>query len=214
MSDHDLNAKNQDVEQQDLSDVVVEDVIEKTAEDGVTDKMAEEGVIVDSVEQRVVELERALSESQAKVAAQKDGVLRGKAEVENMRRRVAMDVEKAHKFALNKFANELLPVVDNLERAINAIDKDDQQFKSVIEGLEMTLTSFISALDKSGVKQVNPVGQQFNPELHQAMTMIEVPGAEPNSVIDVMQKGYELNGRLLRPAMVVVSKGAPLDTKA
>jgi molecular chaperone GrpE len=193
MSDQNLNAKNQEVE---------------------SDETPEEAVIVDSVEQRIIELEKALAESQAMVASQKDGVLRGKAEVENMRRRVAMDVEKAHKFALNKFANELLPVVDNLERALTAIDKDDQQFKSITEGLEMTLSSFTNALDKSGVKLINPVGELFNPELHQAMTMIEVPGAEPNSVIDVMQKGYELNGRLLRPAMVVVAKAGSVDTKA
>lgn len=201
MSDQDLNAQNQEIEPQDTPEVVVEAV-------------AEEAVVVDSVEQRIIELEQALAASQATVISQKDGVLRGKAEVENMRRRVAMDVEKAHKFALNKFANELLPVVDNLERALNAIDKEDEQFKSVIEGIEMTLTSFNAALAKSGVNQINPAGEAFNPELHQAMTMIEVPGAAPNSVIDVMQKGYELNGRLLRPAMVVVAKGAPVNTKA
>ena len=199
MSDKDLNA--QEVEEQATPEVVVEDF---NADD----------VIVDTVELRVVELEKALAESEAKVASQKDAVLRGRADVEHMRRRVAIDVEKAHKFALNKFANELLPVADNLDRALLAIDKDDEQFKSIIEGIEMTLTTFNAALAKSGVQIINPVGETFNPELHQAMTMIEVPGAEPNSIIDVMQKGYELNGRLLRPAMVVVAKGAPLDTKA
>lgn len=205
MSEKDVNAQQQDVELQETPEVAVEDV---------TPELVEDGVIVDSIEQRIVELEKALAESESTVKAQKDGVLRGKAEVENMRRRVAMDVEKAHKFALNKFASELLPVVDNLDRALSAIDKDDEQFKSVAEGIEMTLTSLMAALEKSGVKEINPVGETFNPELHQAMTMIEVPGAEPNSVIDCMQKGFELNGRLLRPAMVVVAKAAPLDTKA
>ncbi|NRA72508.1 MAG: nucleotide exchange factor GrpE [Gammaproteobacteria bacterium] len=201
MSDKDLNAQEVEEQAQATPEVVVEDI---NADD----------VIVDTVELRVVELEKALAASEAKVLAQKDAVLRGRADVENMRRRVSIDVEKAHKFALNKFANELLPVADNLDRALLAIDKEDEQFKSIVEGIEMTLTTFNAALAKSGVQIINPVGETFNPELHQAMTMIEVPGAEPNSIIDVMQKGYELNGRLLRPAMVVVAKGAPLDTKA
>ncbi|MDP2561245.1 nucleotide exchange factor GrpE [Psychrobium sp. 1_MG-2023] len=199
MSKEDLNAKN--VEQE-----IVEDV--ETVEEVAVE------VEVDDSAARIAELEKALAESEATVAAQKDGVLRGKAEVENMRRRVSQDVEKAHKFALNKFANELLPVVDNLERALSATDKDNEQMTAIVEGIEMTLTSFVGALEKSGVTQVNPVGEQFNPELHQAMTMVEVPGAEPNAVIDVMQKGYELNGRLLRPAMVVVAKAASVDTNA
>jgi len=204
MSDKDLDGQPQDVELQETP------VVEKD----ITPELADDGVIVDSMEQRIIELEEALAKSEAKVAAQQDGVLRGRADIENMRRRVSIDVEKAHKFALNKFASELLPVVDNLDRALSSIDKDSEEFKSIIEGIEMTLNSFTAALDKSGVKQINPVGEIFNPELHQAMTMIEVPGAEPNSVIDCMQKGYELNGRLLRPAMVVVAKPAPLDTKA
>ncbi|NRA55027.1 MAG: nucleotide exchange factor GrpE [Gammaproteobacteria bacterium] len=204
MSDKDLDGQPQDVELQETP------VVEKD----ITPELADDGVIVDSMEQRIIELELALAKSEEKVAAQQDGVLRGRADIENMRRRVSIDVEKAHKFALNKFASELLPVVDNLDRALSSIDKDNEEFKSIIEGIEMTLNSFTTALDKSGVKQINPVGEIFNPELHQAMTMIEVPGAEPNSVIDCMQKGYELNGRLLRPAMVVVAKPAPLDTKA
>lgn len=163
---------------------------------------------------RISELEKELQTTKELLASQQDGVLRGKAEVENMRRRVSQDVEKAHKFALNKFANELLPVVDNLERALAAADKESEHTKSMIEGVEMTLSSMLNALEKSGVTTINPKGETFNPELHQAMTMIEVPGAEPNSIIDVMQKGFELNGRLLRPAMVVVAKAANVDTSA
>jgi len=204
MSDKEQNAQPQDVEPQVTADVV----------EDITSDLAQDGVIVDSMEQRIVELELALAKSEATIIEQKDGVLRGRADIENMRRRVSIDVEKAHKFALNKFATELLPVVDNLDRALSSIDKDNAEFKSIVEGIEMTLNSFTAALDKSGVKQINPIGETFNPEFHQAMTMIEVPGAEPNSVIDCMQKGYELNGRLLRPAMVVVAKAAPLDTKA
>lgn len=188
------------------TDVELDDV--ETVEEAV------EGEIVDESAQRIEELEAALAASEATVAGQKDAVLRAKASEENIRRRAAQDVEKAHKFALNKFANELLPVADNLERAIGAADTENEATKALVEGVEMTLTSFNAALEKSGIKQINPKGETFNPELHQAMTMIEVPGAEPNSVIDVMQKGYEMNGRLLRPAMVVVAKGGSVDTNA
>jgi len=160
----------------------------------------------DDNDARIAELEAALAVSEATVSGQRDAVLRAKASEENVRRRAAIDVEKAHKFALNKFANELLPVVDNLERAIGAADQEHEATKSLVEGIEMTLNSFTEALAKSGINQVNPKGEVFNPEFHQAMTMIEVPGTEPNTVIDVMQKGYEMNGRLLRPAMVVVAK--------
>lgn len=196
MSEQDLNAQNVENEEN------VEQV-EGEVETNVSDDAA-----------RIAELEKELQTTKELVASQQDGVLRGKAEVENMRRRVSQDVEKAHKFALNKFANELLPVVDNLERALGAADKESEHTKAMVEGVEMTLNSMMSALDKSGVKAIDPKGETFNPELHQAMTMIEVPGAEPNSIIDVMQKGFELNGRLLRPAMVVVAKGNGVDTNA
>ncbi|NRA61359.1 MAG: nucleotide exchange factor GrpE [Psychrobium sp.] len=203
MSEQDLNPKNNDE---------LEDILQNVGE--AIDANADESNDEDSTAQRISALEKELAESQAIISGQKDGVLRGKAEVENMRRRVSIDVEKAHKFALNKFANELLPVVDNLERALGSIDKDVEANKGIIEGIEMTLSSMINALDKSGVKEINPKGETFNPELHQAITMIDVPGAEPNTVIDVMQKGFELNGRLLRPAMVVVAKAAAVDTNA
>lgn len=200
MSEQDLNAQNIENEEN------VEQVEAEEVE-------AAEGT-VETGEDRIAELEKELKATKELVASQQDSVLRGKAEVENMRRRVSQDVEKAHKFALNKFANELLPVVDNLERALAAADKESEHTKAMVEGVEMTLNSMLSALEKSGVTPINPKGETFNPELHQAMTMIEVPGAEPNSVIDVMQKGFELNGRLLRPAMVVVAKGNGVDTNA
>jgi len=202
MSEQDLNEQNiENEENVEVVEGVVEDVIEGEVE-----------MSADAA--RIAELEKELQTTKDLIAAQKDGVLRGKAEVENMRRRVSQDVEKAHKFALNKFANELLPVVDNLERALAAADTESEHTKSIVEGVEMTLSSMMNALEKSGVIAINPKGETFNPELHQAMTMIEVPGAEPNSVIDVMQKGFELNGRLLRPAMVVVAKAAAVDTSA
>jgi molecular chaperone GrpE len=157
----------------------------------------------------------SLAAAQSTVADQKDSVVRAKAEVDNIRRRAAQDVEKARKFALEKFAAEMLTTVDNLERALQSIDKDDEGNKAITEGVELTLQGLITSLDKFGVKAVDPQDQPFNPDLHQAMSMQEVPDVAPNTVIAVMQKGYELNGRLIRPAMVMVSKAAPsVDTSA
>ncbi len=171
--------------------------------------------VISDEQERINELELALATAQATVADQKDSVIRAKAEVDNIRRRAAQDVEKARKFALEKFAAEMLTTVDNLERALQSIDKEDESKKGVIEGIELTLQGLTASLEKFGVKAVDPQDQPFNPELHQAMSMQEVPDVAPNTVIAVMQKGYELNGRLIRPAMVMVSKAAPvIDTKA
>ncbi len=169
-----------------------------------------------SVEQeKINELELALAAAQTTVADQKDSVVRAKAEVDNVRRRSAQDVEKARKFALEKFAAEMLTVVDNLERGLATIDAEAEDQKATFEGVNLTLQGLLSSLEKFGVKAVDPQDQPFNPELHQAMSMQEVEGVAPNTVIAVMQKGYELNGRLIRPAMVMVSKAAPaVDTQA
>lgn len=161
--------------------------------------------------QRIAELEKALAKAEKTVDDQKDSVVRAKAEVENMRRRAAQDVEKAHKFALEKFASSLLPVIDNLERAIEFADKENDAVKSVVEGIELTHQSFISTVEKFDLEVVNPEGEVFNPDRHQAMTMVENAELKPNTVTAVMQKGYVLNGRLLRPAMVMVSK-APTES--
>lgn len=142
---------------------------------------------------------------QAEVAAARDQVLRANAEMQNVRRRAEQDVEKAHKFALERFAGELLAVVDNLERALAAIAEEDATQR---EGVELTLKSLLATLEKHGVNLINPQGETFNPEHHQAITMLEVAGVAPNAVVEVMQKGYGINGRLLRPAMVVVAKAA------
>ncbi len=164
--------------------------------------------------EKINELELSLAGALATVAEQKDSVVRAKAEVDNVRRRAAQDVEKARKFALEKFAGELLSTVDNLERATDNLDLEDEKQKSIGEGVNLTLQSLLAALDKFGVKVVDPKDQPFNPEFHQAMSMQEVEGVAPNTVIAVMQKGYELNGRLIRPAMVMVSKAASVDTSA
>ncbi|WP_371515107.1 nucleotide exchange factor GrpE [Salinivibrio sp. ES.052] len=165
---------------------------------------------------RITELEAALEASEAKVQEQQDSVLRARADVDNMRRRTEQEVDKARKFALEKFAGELLPVIDNLERAVEMADKDDESIKPMLEGVELTLKTMMDTIDKFGLKAIDPQGQPFNPELHQAMTIQESTEHEPNTVMMVMQKGYELNGRVVRPAMVMVSKAAQgnVDEKA
>ncbi|MFZ4834194.1 nucleotide exchange factor GrpE [Rouxiella sp. Mn2063] len=164
---------------------------------------AEEAEVVDSRDQRIAELEAQLVEAQQR---ERDSLLRAKAEVENIRRRTELDVEKAHKFALEKFSGELLPVIDNLERALDLADKSNADLTSMIEGVELTLKSLLDAVRKFGLEVVSDTHVPFNPELHQAMTLMESADLEPNHVMMVMQKGYTLNGRLLRPAMVAVSK--------
>lgn len=152
-------------------------------------------------------LEAEIAQLMAKVNEQAEGVLRAQAEMQNVRRRAERDVENAHKYALDKFSADLLPIVDSLERALDAAGQiDNEVVKGMKDGVELTLRMFVDTLAKHGVQQVNPVGQPFNPEFHQAMSM--VPNAElaPNSVLAVMQRGYTLNGRLVRPAMVVVTK--------
>ncbi len=155
---------------------------------------------------------------QAEVANQKDQLMRALAEIQNVRRRAEQDVEKAHKFALEKFSRELLPVVDSLEKTVEASrNAEGDQLAALREGTEMTLSLLTSALVKFGLAVVDPLGEPFDPQLHEAMSMVEQPSAEPNSVIAVVQKGYTLNGRLLRPAMVVVAKGgagSKVDTQA
>ena len=152
-------------------------------------------------------LDEELSQLQEDLLAARDAALRAQADAQNVKRRAEQDVEKARKFALERFASDLLPVVDNLERALEAASGDDEAIKPIAEGVELTLKSFIDVLGKNKVDVVDPQGEPFDPNLHQAITMIENKEVEPNTVTAVMQKGYSLNGRLIRPAMVMVSKG-------
>lgn len=153
----------------------------------------------DDLAARVQSLEEQL-------AAAQDQSLRMAAELQNVRRRAEQDVEKAHKFALEKFAGDLLAVLDSLERAVELSDPSDEAIRPMREGVELTVKLFLDTLARHQLQAVDPVGEPFNPEHHQAMAMEESHQAEPNSVLKVFQKGYLLNGRLLRPAMVVVSK--------
>lgn len=146
-----------------------------------------------------IELQKNLSEAEEKSTQNWERVLRMQADMENMQRRMERDVSNAHKFALEKFVNELLPVVDNLERAL-------EHTNDGMEGVSLTLRALIAAMEKFGVEQINPISESFNPEWHQAVATQLDPKVKPGSILHVMQKGYLLNGRLVRPALVVVSK--------
>lgn len=150
------------------------------------------------------ELEQALAVAEEKARESRDNHLRALAEIENVRRRAARDVENAHRYALEKFATELLAVRDTLEMGLEAGEKAD--VRSLLAGKEATLKLLTRAFEKFSIAEINPLGQPFDPQLHEAMAMQESATAEPNSVLQVVQKGYQLNGRLLRPARVIVAK--------
>ena len=145
---------------------------------------------------------------QEQLAKTKDDALRTLADAQNIKRRAEGEIDKARKFALEKFAGELLAVADNLERALEAADTDNEVVKPLAEGVQLTQKTLLDTLAKFNVTQLDPVGEPFDPQFHQAMSMVENPDVEPNTVTLVMQKGYTLNERLLRPAMVMVSKAA------
>lgn len=152
------------------------------------------------------ELPKLLEDARAKADEHWDLYMRGQAELDNVRRRAERDVQNAHKFGAEKFINELLPIMDSMELGLAAVSSDDENTAQLVEGMELTLKMFRDAFGKFGVTVLDPQGETFNPEFHQAMSMQETPDIEPNTVMAVMQKGYVLNDRLIRPAMVMVSK--------
>lgn len=156
---------------------------------------------------RVQELEEQLK-TQIEEAANKeqDILLRSRAEIENLRRRTEQDVEKAHKFALEKFSKDILNTIDNLERALaTPANKEDESVKALFDGVELTLKELVSTVGRFGVEAVGVVGEAFNPDLHQAISIQPAEGFETNQISVVLQKGYTLNGRVIRPAMVMVA---------
>ena len=189
--------------------VTPEEQVEDAQTENVEAQAETEGTVETSKESDMIaELGKKLALAEQKIKDQQDSVIRAKAEMENVRRRATQDVEKAHKFALDKFADGLLPVIDSMEMAISHADQDDEALKPMIEGVELTLKSMLTTIEKFGLTPIDPVDKAFDPEKHQAMSMQTVEGVPANQVIAVMQKGYELNGRLIRPAMVMVSKAA------
>jgi len=158
-------------------------------------------------------LEKLAEEKEGAVQARED-LLRVQAEMQNLRRRTEQDIEKAHKYGQEKFSIELLTVMDNLERALAAAsDYEDETVKAIYEGVDLTLKSFTDCFNRFHIGSVDPMGEPFDPQLHQAVTILENSDVEPNTVIEVMQKGYTLHGRVIRPAMVVVSKEPESENK-
>ena len=152
------------------------------------------------------DLEMELQEARDEAASHLNDFLRARAELENLAKRAARDIEKAHKFGLERFMTELLPVKDSIELGLNAAEDKETGADKLREGLELTLKLFSAASDKFGLQEVNPEGQSFDPEYHQAMSIQEAVGVEAGTVVTVVQKGYLLNDRLLRPAMVIVAQ--------
>jgi molecular chaperone GrpE len=180
-----------------------------------TQKATDEQIAQDQAQQETHEeagsptvetLQGQLATLAAAFESAKEQSLRSQADAQNARRRAEQDIEKAHKFGLEKMVNDLLPVVDNLERALASIDQSNEAMTSIVEGIQLTHKSFVDALARHQVVVVNPEGEPFDPNLHQAVSAVPNADVEPNSVLNVFQKGYTLHGRLVRPAMVVVSK--------
>lgn len=197
MSEQEQKVENPEVEKQE--EVVVEET-----------QQAEPSQELDPLEEaiaRVQELEEQLK-TQIEEAANKeqDILLRSRAEIENLRRRTEQDVEKAHKFALEKFSKDILNTIDNLERALaTPANKEDESVKALFDGVELTLKELVATVARFGVEAVGVVGEAFNPDLHQAISMQPAEGFESNQISVVLQKGYTLNGRVIRPAMVMVA---------
>ena len=187
----------------------------KTEEDSdLQESSAEEKDVEEQADFTLEEvLEKLAEEKEGAVQARED-LLRVQAEMQNMRRRTEQDIEKAHKYGQEKFSTELLTVMDNLERALAAAsDYEDETVKAIYEGVDLTLKSFTDCFNRFHIGSVDPMGEPFDPQLHQAVTILENSDVEPNTVIEVMQKGYTLHGRVIRPAMVVVSKEPESENK-
>lgn len=176
----------------------VDDEPGKSAETDGQEQTGDEINDIETLMQRLDDQKRIAVENQ-------DRMLRAQAELDNMRKRTARDIENAHKYALERFITNLLPVLDSMEMGISA-SSNAEGLDSVLEGMNLTYKMFTSTLEKFGVKVIDPQGEKFNPEQHEAVSIQETEDTEAGTVITVMQKGYELNGRLVRPAMVVVAK--------
>ncbi len=192
------------VEEESAADNEHKEIIEEIVEEESAAAESEESTEDLSIEEQ---LEKALEE----VTNFRDVALRAEAEMQNVRRRAERDVEHAYKFGLEKLIQNLLPVVDGIEKAVEAIEKAEMEENDpVVEGFRLCQKLILELLDRENVEVVDPMGAPFDPNEHEAMSMVENPDMEPNSVFAVVQKGYKLNSRLVRPAMVMVTK-APSD---
>ena len=198
--------KDQPAQSAESIDEVLTEAVEAAAETAPEAAQPEEG-----------DMARLLTDARSKADEHWDQLMRTRAELENLRKRSQRDLENAHKFALERFSQDLLQVWDSLELGFQAAQDENADVQKLREGTELTLKLLSDVMNKNGVEQIHPEGQPFNPEFHQAMAMQERDDVAPNTVVAVMQKGYLLSGRLLRPAMVMVSKvgSAPsIDEKA
>ena len=160
----------------------------------------------DSEEEPGETMEQQLARAQDTIKDYWDQMMRLRAEIDNNLKRAERDVENAHKYALKNFIENLLPVIDSMEMGQVAAGADNATLDSIREGSELTMSMFVQVLEKNGLEQIDPLGEKFDPERHQAISMTEADNAASNTVIEVMQKGFSLNDRLVRPAMVVVAK--------
>ena len=188
--------------------VGVEDAACAGTSDGADGDEAEE--LIDSLRNALAEAQSALEESRAEAESSKDQALRAAAEADNVRKRADRSIENAHKYALERFVNDLLPAVDSFERAADAAADlkatAGEAVSAMAEGVELSLKLLLEAMQRQGIEVVDPIGAPFDPNLHEAMSMVESPEAEPGSVIEVFQKGYTVNGRLARAARVIIAK--------
>jgi len=193
-----MSAHNQD--NQESVDQTAEE-LEQNQQDSQQNDEAQ----LESPEKNADSLEAQLEDAQKKASENWEQFLRAKAEMDNLRRRNAKDVENAHKYGIEKFVTELLPVLDGMAMGLAV---EDASAESLREGMELTVNMMGKMMEKLGIEEVDPLNEKFDAEKHQAMTMQPNADVEPNTVIAVMQKGYVLNNRLIRPAMVIVSKAA------
>ncbi len=193
-------------EQADAQEAAERETAEEAAESGEAEAGTEEAATEELADLSLEEALARLADAEEECRRTEDKLLRIQAEMQNLRRRTEQDIQRAHKFGQERFSSELLVVMDNLERALNAASEhDDEVVKAIHEGVNLTLKSFADCFAKFNIEEVDPMGEPFDPALHQAMSIQENGEVEPNTVIAVMQKGYTLHGRVLRPAMVVVS---------
>jgi len=209
--------KNDNKKQHPPTDKTVEEknapAIEPLTKDSPKDNVAENNAADDpriaTLEAKLAALETELAEA---LKREKESEPRHQAEIANIRHRTQQDIEKAHKFALDKFATALLPTLDNLEKALETADHANPALATMIKGVELTLKSFQDTIKKFGIEIIADTNVPLDPNLHQAMTLVDSKEYQPNHVVAIMQKGYKLNGRLLRPAMVTVSKDSKEKT--
>ena len=198
-------------EQKPDSELIAE-VLEQTS--GAFGDSAKDESVVENQEINIESLQQELLLAQKQASTNLDKALRVQAEMENLKKRVQKDLDDERKYGLAKFAKELLSVVDSLELGLRAAVGESTELQKIREGIELTIKQFEAVFEKFNIEAVDPTGQAFNPDLHQAMAMQPSTTSEPGTVITTFQKGYILNGRLLRPAMVVIAKAEDktLDT--